>query len=385
MTRALGVLLLCGGVVALVGIGLTHPEHMALAGIYAVGIAALALGGAALVWARHARTWTAHCAFAAGTGLICLGIYFSGAPTGLYAALLLWLVIVAASFWSARAVAAHIVWIQVATGITLAAVGPSAGPPPVARWAVGGLLLAIAATVVGRISAGRRATEERLRAEIQERERLQRELEHLADHDPLTGVANRRRLEQDLTRELARARRDGTPLCVVTLDLDELKEHNDAYGHAAGDRLLKQVASAWSGALRATDLLARTGGDEFVVLLPDCPLEMGERLMDRLRQDVAAMCKCSAGVACWDGRESPAELLIRADLAMYDAKARSRRRGADGLRVDQPPNQRARRLDPNSSFSATRSDDGALKTPVLEGPERKSMSTRPTRPAPNSM
>ncbi len=326
MTRALGVLLACGGTIVLAGTNLTRPEHATIPGVYAVGAAALVLGVAALLWARHARVWTTHTVFASGTGLICLGTYFAGAPTGLYAALLLWLVIVAASFFSARAVTAHIIWIQVATGITLATVETSSGPPGLARWAVGGILVAIAATVVGRIAAGRRRTEERLRAEIKERERLQRELEHLADHDPLTGVANRRRLEQDLTRELARARREDTPLCVVTLDLDGLKEHNDAYGHAAGDRVLKHVASSWAGALRSTDQIARTGGDEFVVLLPNCSLEMAEALMDRLCQDVAGRCGCSAGAACWDGEEAAVELQIRADLAMYEAKAQSRRR-----------------------------------------------------------
>jgi diguanylate cyclase (GGDEF)-like protein len=327
MSRALGVLLLCGGAIVLVGVTLTNPEHTTTSGVYAIGTAALVLGIAAFVWARHARAWTAHSLFAAGTGLICLGTYFAGAPTGLYAVLLVWLAIVAATFFSARAVAAHIAWILVASGATLALIDAPPGPPAFARWAVGGILLTIAATVMGRIAAGRRATEERLRAEIRERERLQRELEHLADHDPLTGVANRRRLEQDLTRELARARREDTPLCVVTLDLDGLKEHNDAYGHAAGDRVLKHVASTWAGALRSTDQIARTGGDEFVVLLPNCSLEMADGLMDRLCNEVAMICGCSAGAACWDGQEAAAELQIRADLAMYEAKTQSRRRG----------------------------------------------------------
>jgi diguanylate cyclase len=178
---------------------------------------------------------------------------------------------------------------------------------------------------MGRIAARRQASEARLRAEIGERERLQRELERLADHDPLTGVANRRRLEHDLARELARARRDDTPLCVVTIDLDGLKEHNDTFGHAAGDLLLQQVTRAWSGELQTAHLLARTGGDEFVVLLSDCTREMADSLTETLRQAVAGTCGCSVGVALWDGHESAADLQIRADLAMYDAKARGRR------------------------------------------------------------
>ena len=325
MSRALGLMLLCGGLILLAGTALAPPGHANGGGIHAVVLVAVALGGGALAWARHARMWTAHALFAGGSALICLGTYFTGAATGLYAVLVLWLAIFAAASVSSRAVGAHIGFIMVVSGATLAVVGPSPGPPPAARWAVGGVLLTLTATIMGRIAARRRAGEACLRAQIEERARLQRELEHLADHDPLTGVANRRRLEHDLARELSRARRERTPLCVVAIDLDDLKEHNDTYGHAAGDRLLRHVATTWSAALRATDVIARTGGDEFVLLLPDCPLETAERLIDELRHAVAARGSCSAGAAVWDGREPAADLLARADLAMYDAKARFRR------------------------------------------------------------
>lgn len=266
----------------------------------------------------------AHSLFAGGTGLICLGAYFAGAATGLYSSMLVWLVIVAASFFSARAVAAHVLWILVASGATLGMVDGLSRTSALTRWTVGGALLVIASMVMTRIAADRRSTEDRLRAEIAKAELLQRRLEHLADHDPLTGVANRRRLEQELTRELDRARRERTPLCVLILDLDDLKAHNDSYGHAAGDRLLKHVASTWAAALRATDLIARTGGDEFVVLLPDCAPAAAERLMSQLREDIASSCASSAGIACWDGQESADELLARADRAMYAIKPRTR-------------------------------------------------------------
>jgi diguanylate cyclase (GGDEF)-like protein len=331
LSRALGVLLCCGGLLVLVGTTLSRPDGATVAGLYGVGAIALTLGCATFIGVRGANAWTAHSMFALGGGLICLGAYFAGAATGLYAALLVWLVIVAASFFSARAVAAHVVWILTASGATLSMVDGLPGTSAVTRWAFGGVLLVIAAAVMSRIAADRRSTEEHLRAEIAERERLQRELEHLADHDPLTGVANRRRLGQELTRELLRARRERTPLCVVTLDLDDLKEHNDAHGHAAGDRLLKYVASAWAGAVRPTDLIARTGGDEFVALLPDCPPAAAERLMDRLRDEVATACGCSAGIACWDGRESADELLARADSAMYEAKKAAARRASAAM------------------------------------------------------
>ncbi|NLT05002.1 MAG: GGDEF domain-containing protein [Solirubrobacterales bacterium] len=324
MSRALGVMLVCGGLVTVGGITLASPGGVDKAGVYAVGIAAVVVGLVAAGTARHARRWSAHALFAAGTGLICLGTWFTGAPTGLYALLLVWVAIVAATFFSPRAVAAHMLWILVASGAILATIDSSTGASPAVRWVVGGLLLGIAATVMTRIAAGRRATEQLLRAEIAERKRLQRQLEHLAGHDPLTGVANRRRLEERIATELARARREDSPLCVVTLDLDDLKAHNDTHGHAAGDRLLQRVAATWDASLRAGDLIARTGGDEFVLLLPNCTLADAEALMARLCAEVGADCGCSAGAARWDGRESADELQSRADLAMYAEKARAR-------------------------------------------------------------
>ncbi|MEX1142223.1 MAG: diguanylate cyclase [Thermoleophilaceae bacterium] len=351
LSRALGVLFSCGGLLVLVGAALSRPEGASAAGLYGVGAMGLVLGGAAFVWVRHAHAWAAHALFAFGTGLICLGTYFAGAATGLYSALLVWLVIVAASFFSARAVAAHVVWILIASAVTLNSIDGLPGTSAATRWVIGGVLLAIAAVAMSRIAAGRRATEKQLRAEIEKRERLQRELEHLADHDPLTGVANRRRLEQELTRELVRARRERTPLCVVILDLDDLKEHNDAHGHAAGDRLLEHAASTWAAALRATDLIARIGGDEFAVLLPDCTPAVAERLMTRLCDEVAPDCRSSAGSACWDGQESADELLARADRAMYDAKAAARRQRR------QPPAPR----------SSTPADQGCSRRPLPAG------------------
>jgi diguanylate cyclase (GGDEF)-like protein len=182
----------------------------------------------------------------------------------------------------------------------------------------------VAATVMGQIAAGRRGTEARLRREIAAKEHLQRELEHLAHHDPLTGLPNRRRLEQELARELIRSGRQDSPLCVVALDLDDLKAFNDASGHAAGDRLLRRASGAWADALRATDLIARVGGDEFVALLPGCPPEQAADLVQRLRDGYPLGHSFSAGIACWDGRETAELLLNRADASMYEAKTDKR-------------------------------------------------------------
>lgn len=327
MLRMLGVLLVCGALVAGVGLLLSARLEIDTVGLWVVGGIALTAGGASLLYARHARPWTVHTVFAAGTALVCLGIYFSGTATGAYSLLFVWLVVIAASFFTPQAIAVHVLWILVSSGVALALVEQADGVSAFVRWWVGSLLLIVAATAMSRIVAGRRAVEDRLRREIQEKESLQRELEHLAHHDPLTGLANRRRLEQELSRELSRAERSREPLCVVALDLDDLKSYNDTHGHAAGDRLLKQAASNWMRALRGTDLIARMGGDEFVAVLPDCPHEEADQVVARLRQDESLGRSCSAGVACWDGRESADELLRRADDAMYATKLANQRNG----------------------------------------------------------
>jgi len=143
-------------------------------------------------------------------------------------------------------------------------------------------------------------------------------LERLALTDPLTGLPNRRHLELHLARELARASRRGVGLAVAVFDLDGLKAVNDTQGHEAGDTLLRDTTTAWRTQLRAMDLLARVGGDEFVLVLPDCGDEATCRwTVDRVREAGAA---ASAGVAVWDGEEDVAALLRRADDALYAAK-----------------------------------------------------------------
>jgi diguanylate cyclase (GGDEF)-like protein len=126
--------------------------------------------------------------------------------------------------------------------------------------------------------------------------------------------------------ELERARRSGSPLCVAMLDLDHFKLYNDHNGHQAGDRILKEVAAAWRSAVRTTDLLARYGGEEFGLLLPACTLDDAIDVIKRMRVATPDEVTCSIGLANWDFRESAADLVRRADEALYDAKAAGRDR-----------------------------------------------------------
>jgi diguanylate cyclase (GGDEF)-like protein len=159
-----------------------------------------------------------------------------------------------------------------------------------------------------------------------ERSDLLARLEEVARTDDLTGLLNRRAWEEQLPREMARTRRNNEPLCVAMLDLDFFKNYNDERGHQSGDRLLKQGASAWVAELRASDTLARYGGEEFTVALPGCNLSNAKDIVERLRAAMPADQTVSAGVACWNGRETAEELVGRADAALYEAKRMGRDR-----------------------------------------------------------
>jgi diguanylate cyclase (GGDEF)-like protein len=167
--------------------------------------------------------------------------------------------------------------------------------------------------------------------------RSQEQVRHMAYHDPLTGLPNRARLEERLAEGLARGRRTGRALALLYIDLDEFKLVNDSLGHAAGDELLCEVAQRLDATTRACDLLARHGGDEFMLLVEDLEPD-DEHAVEAVAANVLAALAppftvdgaefqvgASIGVSVWPrhGRE-PAELLQHADAALYQAKAQGR-------------------------------------------------------------
>ena len=153
-----------------------------------------------------------------------------------------------------------------------------------------------------------------------ERVDLLARLERIAHTDELTGLLNRRAWREELPREMARAKREGWPLCVAMLDIDGLKKLNDTHGHNAGDQLLKQNAAAWSSALRPVDLLARYGGDEFAAVLTGCRLDDAQKLVDRLIDATPKDHTFSVGIAEWDGVQDVQTLMAAADRSLYAAK-----------------------------------------------------------------
>ncbi len=162
----------------------------------------------------------------------------------------------------------------------------------------------------------RAATEEnlvltaRLRAEVR--------------RDELTGLGNRRFWLEQATIQFARAMRDGSEVSVICLDLDSFKAVNDEQGHAAGDDLLVAVAEMWSSLVRTPDLLARWGGDEFVIMLGDSDQTHATEVAHRLAAASSELIEVSAGVAQWNRSETAEELLERADAELLGAKRRNR-------------------------------------------------------------
>jgi diguanylate cyclase (GGDEF)-like protein len=157
------------------------------------------------------------------------------------------------------------------------------------------------------------------------------EVYKLAVLDPLTGLYNRRSGEQRLAQEMSRATRNGRPLIILALDLDGLKRVNDRFGHQAGDELIRSFAERLTRAIRGSDLAVRLGGDEFLVLLPECKPEGIEQVLNRLSglelefKGQPVEVSFSAGWTNFAPGESADELLRRADDALYANKRSARK------------------------------------------------------------
>jgi diguanylate cyclase (GGDEF)-like protein len=194
-----------------------------------------------------------------------------------------------------------------------------------------------------RLTAASRITQlhRQLSQQNGELERLNHALFEQGRTDALTGIGNRLRMQEDLAKLWSRATRYAQPFCIALCDVDHFKLYNDACGHQAGDRVLHAVATALASAGRGGDAVYRYGGEEFVVVLPEPELASAIAAMNRLRDAVEALAirnpaidargdgravTISVGVAAFDPAVSLDELIKRADVALYVAKARGRNR-----------------------------------------------------------
>lgn len=166
--------------------------------------------------------------------------------------------------------------------------------------------------------------------DVSRRKALEQQLLHLATTDPLTQALNRRAFEERALQALQRSQRQNLPLCLALLDLDHFKRVNDHHGHATGDAVLREFSALCREQARATDLFARFGGEEFVLLLPDSHLDAAAQGLERLRVNLAEndlqglRIRVSIGLAEWLPGETLEQLLQRADTALYSAKAAGR-------------------------------------------------------------
>ncbi len=201
-------------------------------------------------------------------------------------------------------------------------------------WQLTNVSHAFAVNLLIKLAARLRANNATVSKNVQKR----RQYERAAMFDGLTGIHNRRWLDETLHRLVRRHEKTGGQLSISLIDIDHFKSFNDRYGHAAGDHVLTVVAATLAANLRPTDLVARFGGEEFVILFPDTDVQMAMRAADRVREAVAAEALAmpdgtalprvtiSMGVAQLEPRQSVPDLLKTADFAMYRAKQAGRNR-----------------------------------------------------------
>lgn len=172
-----------------------------------------------------------------------------------------------------------------------------------------------------------------LEEEIKERQKIEDNLRRIAAYDSLTSLLNRRKFDEILESEIQKERRQSSGLTLVFCDIDHFKNVNDQYGHSVGDNVLKQFAKRLQDSVRETDIVARWGGEEFVILLPNTEEEASERLANKIQTemesfefDLVGKITTSIGVTHLKDEDSREAMLKRVDKALYAAKGKGRNR-----------------------------------------------------------
>jgi diguanylate cyclase (GGDEF)-like protein/putative nucleotidyltransferase with HDIG domain len=322
MARVMAMLFAAGTLLSFSVAAFPRPEEALELGYFAVGTVTLTCTLVLYLFAEKlpvsALPWFA----AVGTLCISLDIWFSpegrGGPAADIEMLYLWVVLYGAYFFTRVELGLQLAWIGLCYGSFLVAEAPTA--MIATRWvqtvvtlALAGLLLLTLRDRVGQLVT---------------------RLAGAARTDALTGLHNRRAFEEQIGLEVERARRGLRSLSVIIADLDEFKRFNDRHGHSAGDAALVRIAETLGSAKRQIDSVARTGGEEFALILPDTSetgaLLVAERVRAAVERDFAGQLEeltLSLGVACYPEHGTTAdELLVAADQAMYAAKQLGRNR-----------------------------------------------------------
>ena len=323
MGTTTGGMFAIGGLFALLGT-LTDGGLLENAGAVRALAAGAIAGGVAVLLGRDRIPRVAyHLIVLLGTAIITAGVWLSGSPSSPAFAALYVFVALDCFFFPPLAATGHIV--VMLAGAELAFAHTSVP--------VGWQLLSMGSTVCVAVVVGwlvRRAD--------------------AAELDPLTGLLNRRGFDRAVEEALTRAGRDGRPLALALLDLDHFKNVNDTLGHGVGDALLLQASREWRATLRAGHVLARCGGDEFAVVLPDTTATEALILVDRLRAGVPDGRTCSAGISVAEPGDSVSMLVSRADAALYDAKRRGRDRTGHFARISARDRELRTALDRDELF-----------------------------------
>jgi diguanylate cyclase (GGDEF)-like protein len=310
--RALAALWTIGAALVLASLLLPDSSVSDEPQLFVVAGVAVAFGAAMWLGSGHVPRWMFDGTLAAGSVLLAFLVAATGAQSP-YVLLFVWQLVFAAYFLPAERAAIQAAVAAAALTVGLTAAG---GDFPWARW---GVAVATFAVVTGLVAA--------LRTHV---DRLLATVQASARTDPLTGVLNRRGFDEEYHLERRRAARSGRPLSLVVCDIDRFKEINDEFGHPVGDRALQRVAAALRRNARDIDRVARLGGEEFAVLLPETDGAAAYQVAERMRHAISAeptregmRLTASFGVSeCHAGGDG----LAAADAALYEAKAAGRDR-----------------------------------------------------------
>jgi diguanylate cyclase (GGDEF)-like protein len=317
------VLFAVGATIGAIVLAIPHPQTFDDSALWVNVVAGFAGAIFARAAAERLPEWPLHVIIGFGILIVARSAYYTGDQAGFFILFCVWIGLYTVFFFPRRVALAYLLVIAVTYAWLLSELHSTAAP---ARWFAGIGTIVLGAFLIDSLVERVRRIARDNAAIAAEREELMASLAEVARTDDLTGLANRRAWDEALEREMRRADRDSSPLCIGIIDLDLFKEFNDLNGHLAGDRLLKQLAAAWGGELRASDFLARYGGEEFALALPGCSLDDATVLVERLRAATPEGETCSAGIVLWDGDETGEELVGRADAALYVAKDKGRDR-----------------------------------------------------------